>query len=82
MPECEKTFQLPKEHLKTLSPLAKPMPGDTLFLYLSISHVAVRFVLVKEETRGQVQVYSVRKVVMSVEMKCLEVEKYFYGLVA
>lgn len=47
MPECQDVFQLLKDHLKTLPPLAKPMASDTLFMYLSISLVPVSFVIIK-----------------------------------
>lgn len=40
-PECEKAFQMLKNHLKTLPPLTKPVAGNSCSLYLRISHVAV-----------------------------------------
>lgn len=43
MPQCENVFQLLKGLLKTLPPLAKPLQGDALSLYLSISPVTTMF---------------------------------------
>lgn len=48
MPECEEAFQNLKQNLMTLLPLAKPVKGDTIFLYISINYVVVGTILVKE----------------------------------
>lgn len=57
------------------------MAGDTLFLYMSDSHVIVSSILLKEKTKGKVLAYFVSKVFTLVELTYLEVEKYLYALV-
>lgn len=64
-----------------LPPLAKPVEGEALYLYLSVSGVAISSVLVKEENMIHVLVYFVSKVLNQVEMKYLEIEKYLYALI-
>lgn len=78
-PKCEKMFQDLKQHLRTLPPLAKPTKGNALSLYyklratispstISISPVAVSFVLLKEIAKGQVPMYNISKVLIKIEM--------------
>lgn len=45
---CREAFYELKEHLKLLSTLSKPMPEETLYLYLAASESAVSTVLVLE----------------------------------
>lgn len=80
-PKCEKTFQSLKHHLKTLQPMGKPMAGDAIYLYLSITWVVARSVSDKEENRAQVPVYFASKLFNQVKMKYLEIENYLYTLI-
>lgn len=51
----EEAFQRLKEHLGKPPIMSKPIPGDELSLYLSVSMHAVSSVLVKEEGKIQCQ---------------------------
>lgn len=59
--ECEDIFQLLKNNMKILLPLAKLVPSDAQILYLSIHHVDVSPILVQEEAKGQALVYYLSK---------------------
>lgn len=37
--EHEMAFQDPKEHIRTVTALEKPIPSETLFLYMNITEV-------------------------------------------
>lgn len=60
-------------HTKTIS-------GDDMYLYLSINRISVRFVLVKEEVKGQVLIYYERNLFPWVDINNQEIEKYLYIL--
>ncbi|KAK3007246.1 hypothetical protein RJ639_016077 [Escallonia herrerae] len=49
--------------------LSKPFPGEDLFLYLSVTEVAVSAVLVREGDRVQKPIYYVSKVLQDVEIR-------------
>ena len=55
--ECSKAFAQLKEHLALLPVLAKPLLGEGLKMYLSISKKAVAAVLVREEGLEQAPVF-------------------------
>ncbi|XP_022841838.1 uncharacterized protein LOC111365514 [Olea europaea var. sylvestris] len=57
--ECDLAFQQLKQTLAIPPVLAKPGPGDTLFLYLAVSRNAVSGVLVKEKGKVQQPIYYV-----------------------
>ncbi|EXB37477.1 hypothetical protein L484_001142 [Morus notabilis] len=50
-PRCEEAFQKLKEHLGMPPILSKPIPGERLSLYLSVSDHAVSSVLIRNEER-------------------------------
>ncbi|KAK3021299.1 hypothetical protein RJ639_046870 [Escallonia herrerae] len=60
--ECQKSFEELKLYLSSLPLLTKPVAGEDLFLYLSISEVAVSTVLIREEEGKQRPVYYISKV--------------------
>ncbi|KAF8100612.1 hypothetical protein N665_0220s0016 [Sinapis alba] len=49
---CEQAFSALKQYLTTPPVLAKPDAGDTLYLYIAVSSLAVSSVLIKED-RGE-----------------------------
>ncbi|KAG1362038.1 putative mitochondrial protein [Cocos nucifera] len=51
--ECQQAFEELKNYLGTPPLLAKPEPGEELFLYLAVSSVALTAVLVREEAKTQ-----------------------------
>ncbi|XP_075515300.1 uncharacterized protein LOC142549939 [Primulina tabacum] len=58
--KCEQAFQDLKKHLAELPVLAKPAPGEKLWVYLSATEFAVSSVLVREEGADQKPIYYVR----------------------
>ncbi|KAK2997736.1 hypothetical protein RJ639_024902 [Escallonia herrerae] len=67
--ECQKSFEELKLYLSSLPLLTKPVTGEDLFLYLSISEVAVSTVLIREEEGKQRLVYYISKVLEDVETR-------------
>ncbi|KAK3037910.1 hypothetical protein RJ639_031801 [Escallonia herrerae] len=59
----------------------KPVTGEDLFLYLSISEVAVSTVLIREEEGKQRPVYYISKVLQDVETRYLRIDKVALALV-
>ena len=51
MDKCEKAFLALKEHLGHPLLLSKPIEGETLYLYLTISEEVVSTTLVTEERK-------------------------------
>ncbi|KAK3003068.1 hypothetical protein RJ639_018812 [Escallonia herrerae] len=68
--ECQKSF----EELK-------PVTGEDLFLYLSISEVTVSTVLIREEEGKQRPVYYISKVLQDVETRYPRIDKVALALV-
>ncbi|GAB2287049.1 hypothetical protein Dimus_039803 [Dionaea muscipula] len=50
-PECQKAFDDLKTHLASPPLLTKPVPEETLFIYLAVSDFAVSSVLVREDDK-------------------------------
>ena len=61
--------------------LAKPTVGETLFLYLAVSKVAVSSVLIKEEGSTQRAVYYVSKSMTDLETRYPAIEKMTISLI-
>ncbi|XP_073045532.1 uncharacterized protein [Primulina eburnea] len=78
---CEQAFQNLKKHLAELPVLAKPEPGEKLWVYLSATEIAVSSVLVKEEGTDQKPVYYVSHALRGAEMRYSELEKIALALV-
>ncbi|KAK3016860.1 hypothetical protein RJ639_005981 [Escallonia herrerae] len=67
--ECQKSFEELKRYLSSPPLLTKPITGEDLFIYLSISEVAVSTVLIREEEGKQRPVYYISKVLQDVETR-------------
>ena len=80
MAECQRTFDELKNYLGSPPLLAKPEPGEKLFLYLVVSSTALAAVLIKEEVKMQRSVYYVSRVLRDVEIKYFKLEKLTYSL--
>ncbi|KAL0433896.1 UNVERIFIED_CONTAM: hypothetical protein Slati_0788200 [Sesamum latifolium] len=65
--ECQQAFEDLKTYLVKLPLLVKPVPGDTLYLYISSTPQAVSSVLVREEEGDQTPIYYVSKVLNGAE---------------
>ena len=59
--KCEQAFRALKEYLGKPSLLSKPVDGEPLFLYLTVSKYAVSGTLIKEEEKIQWPVYYISK---------------------
>ncbi|XP_077246044.1 uncharacterized protein LOC143885887 [Tasmannia lanceolata] len=58
-PACQEAFDSLKQYLQTPPVLAKPEPGEELFLYLAVSPTAVSAVLAKQSDKKEHPVYYV-----------------------
>ena len=79
--ECEQAFAKLKEYLGKPPVLAKPLEGETLFLYLAVSEYAVSAVLVREEERNHQPIYYVSKALIGPETRYSGIEKLALALV-
>ncbi|KAK3016394.1 hypothetical protein RJ639_007372 [Escallonia herrerae] len=79
--ECQKSFEELKHYLSSLPLLTKPVTGEDLFIYLSISEVAVSTVLIQEEEGRQRPVYYISKVLQDVETRYPRIDKVALALV-
>ncbi|XP_072056333.1 uncharacterized protein [Arachis hypogaea] len=79
--DCEFAFQELKQFLSKPPVLHKPKVGETLYLYLSITDIAVSAVLVAENDKVQQPVYFVSKSLQNAELRYPKLEKLAYALV-
>ncbi|XP_072087192.1 uncharacterized protein [Arachis hypogaea] len=78
---CEIAFKSLKQFLSKPPVLQKPNIGEPLYLYLSVTDIAVSSVLVAEKERTQQPVYFVSKSLQNAELRYLRLEKLAYALV-
>ncbi|XP_073031274.1 uncharacterized protein [Primulina eburnea] len=78
---CEQAFQDFKKYPAELPVLAKPEPGEKLWVYLSATEIAVSCVLVKEEGTDQKPIYYVSHALRGAELRYSELEKIALALV-
>jgi len=55
--------------------LSKPLPGETLFLYLPVSDTAVSLALIREDEGIQKPVYYVSKALINAQTRYIRIEK-------
>lgn len=67
--ECQKSFEELKQYLSTPPLLTTPNERDILFMYLAVTDVAVRVVLVKEEGNIQKLIYYTSKILYRAETR-------------
>ncbi|KAL0445383.1 UNVERIFIED_CONTAM: hypothetical protein Slati_2261000 [Sesamum latifolium] len=79
--ECQQAFENLKTYLAKLPLLVKPVPGDTMYLYISSTPQAVSSVLVQEEEGNQTPIYYVSKVLNGTESRYPPTEKMVLALV-
>ncbi|KAL0461158.1 UNVERIFIED_CONTAM: hypothetical protein Slati_0003400 [Sesamum latifolium] len=79
--ECQQAFEYLKTYLTKLPLLAKSVPGDTLYLYISSTPQAVSSVLVREEEGNQTPIYYVSIVLNRAESRYPPTEKMTLALV-
>ncbi|KAK2999291.1 hypothetical protein RJ639_023820 [Escallonia herrerae] len=64
--DCQKSFEELQTYLSSPPLLSKPLPGENLFLYLSVTKVALSTVLIREEDGVQKPIYYISKVLQDV----------------
>ncbi|XP_012846942.1 PREDICTED: uncharacterized protein LOC105966912 [Erythranthe guttata] len=79
--ESGKAFEQLKSLLAPLPLLAKPVPGEKLYVYLAVGEFAVSSVLAREEEGVQSPVYYASKLLRGAEMRYSEIEKMGLALV-
>ena len=78
---CEQQFLALKEHLGCPLLLSKPIEGENLFLYLTISEEVVNATLVRKEEKVQWSVYYVSKRLLDAETRYLKLNKLALALI-
>ncbi|XP_073139067.1 uncharacterized protein [Henckelia pumila] len=79
--ECRKAFKDLKNYLAELPVLAKAVPGEPLYIYLSALEGAVSSVLIRQEGTVQYPIYFFSHALNGVELRYSEVEKLALALV-
>ncbi|XP_052204113.1 uncharacterized protein LOC127809393 [Diospyros lotus] len=79
--ECQEAFEQLKQCLVSPPVLAKPQPGESLYIYLAASDEAVSSILVREEDKVRKPVYYVSKRLAGAEICYTPTEKLAYALV-
>ncbi|KAK1587809.1 hypothetical protein Q3G72_017034 [Acer saccharum] len=79
--ECEAAFQKLKEYLGQAPILSKPVAGETLYLYLSVTKVATSSVLIRMEEGIQRPVYYSSKALLPAETRYSPAEKVALALI-
>ena len=72
--ESEQAFQELKGVLASPPVLARPNPGETLYVYLAMADELVSAALIKEESRTQSPVYFVSKALQGSELNYQRLE--------
>ncbi|KAK2997608.1 hypothetical protein RJ639_026556 [Escallonia herrerae] len=78
--ECQTSFEALKKYLASLPLFSKPIEGEMLFLYLTVTNFAVSAVLVREQDIKQFPIYNVSKVLQGAELRYPPIEKLAFAL--
>ncbi|XP_057775283.1 uncharacterized protein LOC130994259 [Salvia miltiorrhiza] len=73
--ECRTAFEDVKVYLVELPTLTKPVPGETLYLYIAVGEESVSSVLIREEGSHQRPIYFVSRLIQGLELNYSEIEK-------
>ncbi|XP_016185917.1 uncharacterized protein LOC107627603 [Arachis ipaensis] len=79
--DCEKAFSKLKTTLSQPPILQKPLQGEDLFLYLSVSDWAISSVIVTERNKVQHPIYFVSKTLQHAELNYPRIEKLALALI-
>ncbi|XP_020412920.1 uncharacterized protein LOC109947377 [Prunus persica] len=79
--ECDKAFQDLKDYMGRAPLLSKPLPGEILYLYLSVSGTAVSSVLVRKPERAELLIFYASKALQSAELRYPPLEQLALALV-
>ncbi|KAI5324801.1 hypothetical protein L3X38_033874 [Prunus dulcis] len=67
--ECDKAFQDLKNYMSKAPMLSKPLAGEILYLYLSVSGTAVSSVLIRKPEKAELPIFYVSKALQSAELR-------------
>ncbi|KAK0571482.1 hypothetical protein LWI29_016865 [Acer saccharum] len=79
--DCEKAFQALKEYLGRAPLLSKPVAGEILYMYLSVSEAATSSVLVRQKEGVQKPIYYISKALLPAETRYSSAEKMALALI-
>ncbi|KAI5333918.1 hypothetical protein L3X38_024050 [Prunus dulcis] len=79
--ECDKAFQDLKNYMSKAPLLSKPLAGEILSLYLSVSSTAVSSVLIRKSKKAELPIFYVRKALQSAELRHPPLEQLALALV-
>ncbi|CAL9004172.1 unnamed protein product [Prunus brigantina] len=80
-PECDQVFQNLKNYMSRAPLLSKPLPGEILLLYLSVSITAVSSVLIRKPEKAELPIFYVSKALQSAELRYPPLEQLALALV-
>ena len=78
---CEHVFQALKEYLGRSPLLSKPIEGEKLYLYLTISKEAMNTTLIREEEKVRWPIYYMSKRLLDAKTQYPELEKLALTLI-
>ncbi|KAI5343814.1 hypothetical protein L3X38_011690 [Prunus dulcis] len=79
--ECDNAFQDLKIYMSKAPLLSKPLPGEILYLYLSVSGMAVSSVLIRKPEKAELPIFYVSKALQSAELRYPPLEQLALALV-
>ncbi|CAL8990397.1 unnamed protein product [Prunus brigantina] len=79
--ECDEAFQNLKNYMSKAPLLSKPLPGEVLLLYLSVSVTAVSSVLIRKPEKAELPIFYVSKALQSAELRYPPLEQLALVLV-
>ncbi|KAI5355346.1 hypothetical protein L3X38_008241 [Prunus dulcis] len=79
--ECDNAFQALKNYMSKAPLLSKPLPGEILYLYLSVSGTAVSSVLIRKPEKAELPIFYVSKALQSAELRYTPLEQLALALV-
>ncbi|KAI5354795.1 hypothetical protein L3X38_007690 [Prunus dulcis] len=79
--ECDNVFQALKNYMSKAPLLSKPLPGEILYLYLSVSGTAVSSVLIRKPEKAELPIFYVSKALQSAELRYPPLEQLALALV-
>ncbi|KAI5345569.1 hypothetical protein L3X38_013446 [Prunus dulcis] len=79
--ECDNAFQALKNYMSKAPLLSKPLPGEILYLYLSVSETAVSSVLIRKPEKAELPIFYVSKALQIAELRYPPLEQLALALV-
>ncbi|CAL2256554.1 unnamed protein product [Prunus armeniaca] len=79
--ECDEACQNLKNYMSKAPLLSKPLPGEVLFLYLSVSNIVVSSVLIRKLEKAELPIFYVSKALQSAKLRYPPLEQLALALV-